>query len=1091
MGGGFDVSAGVGGYDDLAAGGFLYSEWLEGREVFSSSGSLSTPPEHFSPTSSSGNAPTPPRERRGVEVNLSGGDAAFGGCVTPLERCNEAGPASRGSSFWGEVGERVLVGVPGVLVLADDSDLRALLVDMGNGREIDFDEWRRLRGLRVLSDFERLAASAISDSAAARFGFVRRARIDFQSSLGGRKGQLAIDALGALREREDDVLGWHLRGYGGEEKAAGGNAGLFWRVVHSDSLLGANVYLDYEKDDLAGGFWRWSLGGEWKSKYGEIYANRYWAITEGKQQTDGVYVYTREGFDADLYVRVPRLEWVALRAGWYNWAGERGEADEEGLRYGLRLSPGYGLELELEVDEDSGDIGGRFSYAHDFGQPTPGAARTGSFDPRAHFFDAVRREYSQRISRAGETSPFGVNLTDAGVTVGIHAGRQTLTVNNQAVMAFGYTVSAPAKGANESFTAIVIDNARTVTTTVTGDRVPFALTQDVTVTTGAGSGARAFAKFEQAGGAWSLSLGAAAGVEFRERGSLLTVVSGEGDLDRRRPPMPGRVMFSGATVVELGGTRLRWGLHSGAARVTLLEGSATMALNANTTITVAAGARLILTDGTETVVVACGGGDGVTRATLNISGDCGLADAEPPPPSPGFGAGVIGLRIPAEAGATVATVIALRDGANPNFTAEIASQNTAVFGLAAQNSDGVILITVVENDIDGQLAQAVVRISSTVEFSPGGVMERTVQAQVSPSVVLATSVFVVTTRQTAPAAAVVVASGGFGAFTYGLIGASDNFRINAGEGGTVAYYAGVDSPATPRVTVRAEDSIGGAATVILDLRVVDPPDLAIGAGNLQTVAATANAAIVIGRPSVSGGDGNYSFTIGGTRAGVFTAGIDETSGEVSIRALTEGENVAITIGVDDGHANVGAVRLTHNLSLAAGIVLPVPSEFATAGDGVLTVTTFRSELLLGSLRPIGGGGYSYGVAYGLANLIASGNDGGGELRFRSSPQTPDTVVISVFVRGTVNVAGLTQTATAGMTLAIVDPPAILGRVLASPRLRATLAGVRTSVAIAEITGRGLGVDSASNPSFVWRVEEQTPVRVVGLSVLVAPRVRRE
>ncbi len=260
---------------------------------------------------------------------------------------------------------------------------------------------------------------AVGDAAVSRLHFVKKARVDFQTSLGGRKGQFAIDTIGGLRERKDDVIGWHLRGYAGEENARGGNAGLFWRVVKGESLLGANAFLDYERDENAGGFWRWSLGAEWKNKYGELSANRYWRITDGKQLADGFY-YTREGFDADLYLRAPGLEWAALRGGYYQWKGERGDKDDEGFRYGLRLSPGGGVYLEAEFDEESGDFGGSFSYSHTFGEASSGAERADSFNPRLHFYDSARREYSQRISRAGVGgSEFAAVLVSSNLRVNV------------------------------------------------------------------------------------------------------------------------------------------------------------------------------------------------------------------------------------------------------------------------------------------------------------------------------------------------------------------------------------------------------------------------------------------------------------------------------------------------------------------------------------------------------------------------------------------------------------------------------------------------------------------------------------------------
>ena len=199
------------------------------------------------------------------------------------------------ASFWQKSGSHIRDGVQlrlrSALLAAvpDDKEVRDILVRYGNGGEFDMREWQQLRSNRlrehlrelpiaVIAESERWFADEIGLVAQRRLGFVRRARVDFQSPLGGRKGQLGIDAAGALRERDDDVIGWQLRAYGGENNAAGGNAGLFWRVAEGEHLFGGNLFADYEEDDEDGGFWRWSLGAEWKSRYGELSANHYRAL---------------------------------------------------------------------------------------------------------------------------------------------------------------------------------------------------------------------------------------------------------------------------------------------------------------------------------------------------------------------------------------------------------------------------------------------------------------------------------------------------------------------------------------------------------------------------------------------------------------------------------------------------------------------------------------------------------------------------------------------------------------------------------------------------------------------------------------------
>ena len=87
-----------------------------------------------------------------------------------------------------------------------------------------------------------------------------------------------------------------------------------------------------------------------------------------------------------MSVRIPRLEWAKARVGYYDFKGEFGDEDENGLRAGLDLSPGAGLVLGVEYDDDDGKFGGNISYTHNFGETQQESQRAGDFNPRAHFY---------------------------------------------------------------------------------------------------------------------------------------------------------------------------------------------------------------------------------------------------------------------------------------------------------------------------------------------------------------------------------------------------------------------------------------------------------------------------------------------------------------------------------------------------------------------------------------------------------------------------------------------------------------------------------------------------------------------------------
>ena len=378
------------------AAGFLYGDWLKERRAYSDSDNALSQP-------------------------ASGNSASAG-------------------SFWrdvaGKVSDNALERIRGSVlgVVPAESEFRDLLVRYGNGEDVSMGEWREIRFARLREDFrgapvalfadgEQSLADALAAAAQKRLAFIRRAELDIQTSLGGRKGQVGVDVAGALRESDDDVIGWQLRAFGGEDKAKGANAGLFWRVAVAgvggeDELAGVNLFLDYEEDDTAGGFWRWSLGGEYKTRYGDISANRYVALTDAKTLADGTRVYSRSGIDADIAWFVPNYDFIRARLGYYKWDGEFGDGDDESFRFALDFLPGGGLRFGLEYDQNSGDIGGNLSYSREFGISAPSAGRAPTFDPRAHFFDAVRREYSQRISRTEDSgNPLVANLVSLSVQV--------------------------------------------------------------------------------------------------------------------------------------------------------------------------------------------------------------------------------------------------------------------------------------------------------------------------------------------------------------------------------------------------------------------------------------------------------------------------------------------------------------------------------------------------------------------------------------------------------------------------------------------------------------------------------------------------
>ena len=271
----------------------------------------------------------------------------------------------------------------------------------------DADIIRRLRERAVAEGLaagdllaEGLVYSATEDWRAG--GFIRTFEFDVKSALGGRFAHAGLNALGALRERENEAVAWQLRGYAGED-AQGGNAGIIYRRESAAGhLLGVNSFVDYESEDGGEAFWRWSLGGEFRSPWVDAFVNYYDALTDPLARGNS-RIYTASGYDVEVNVHSPRYPWLVGSAGYYFWEGQFGDADDDGLRAGIKIIPRripLVLELEYQSGESGKNWGGQISYRHNFGEPSGGGIISGEFRARDWFYAPVQREYTQRIRGA-------------------------------------------------------------------------------------------------------------------------------------------------------------------------------------------------------------------------------------------------------------------------------------------------------------------------------------------------------------------------------------------------------------------------------------------------------------------------------------------------------------------------------------------------------------------------------------------------------------------------------------------------------------------------------------------------------------------
>ena len=671
--------------------------------------------------------------------------------------------------------------------------------------DLDFRQWLAARRVRFYENAEDAFAGALSHRAA-RLPFVKRARVELQTSLGGRKGAGGVDVAGALRETDDDIVGWQLRGYAAEHGTKGLNSGLFYRRVVGGALAGVNVFVDYEDGD-DGDFWRWSVGGDVKSRLGELSANRYFAITDA-QVVGGENVYTREGYDVDVAVRIPRLEWAKARVGYYEFKGEFGDEDENGFRAGLDLNPGKGLVVGVEYDDDDGKFGGNISYTHNFGETSQGAQRAGDFNPRAHFYDSVRREYSQRISRAGNAAN-GALIVASGVSVDVRGD-------------VAFTATGFAANAVTDFAFPLTGNAVTVQTQGSG-----------TLT------------MRHQGGGWSLNLADSAQVAFLQTGAVLNVNNGSGTFERFGAHRLATVIMAGTTL-ELLGTKFDFDARANTAFVTLLEGGLSMQAANSVAVVVADAAFVRLYDGdTPAATVNCASG---VPMTAGVSGKCEIAGAT---------SEIAVTAVTADAGANDVLIgsitLAGMDAditANVTPTAEFAvDKNGAVFEvslLAAAAMSADVNAKVARVNVRGGTLQTAREFLFTVRVNPLSITLMFVGGNFNSAPVTTTGDITIGALEV---------SNGYNAQNINIVGARGDFRLdnvdNAPNRRLLILGGNNRASRAVSVVVRGDDNVGGTDAALLSVLVSVSERVALLGGGRYTVFAIDpdSATVVTFRPT--------------------------------------------------------------------------------------------------------------------------------------------------------------------------------------------------------------------------------------------------
>ena len=287
-----------------------------------------------------------------------------------------------------------------------DAIIRDGIVHSANGG--NFAEFYKQTQMRLFSALENQLSQQSENALLYNFNAVKKAQVNLQTSLGGRKGQLGINLIGAFAEQQNNAIGWQLRVFGAQDDSKGFNTGVFYRHLvggnGNETLIGANAFADYE-NHKHGNFFRYSIGGEVQHKILSFAANYYVPITDDRQINSTLVAFSRQGYDAKLRLNIPQARYLQAAVDYYHFDEKHNAKVDEGFRYGAEAHLVPGLRLALYYDDGGEELGGELSYTHTIGEVRQAQTSGGQFQP--DLFAPVWREHSQRIVLTTKTRTSG------------------------------------------------------------------------------------------------------------------------------------------------------------------------------------------------------------------------------------------------------------------------------------------------------------------------------------------------------------------------------------------------------------------------------------------------------------------------------------------------------------------------------------------------------------------------------------------------------------------------------------------------------------------------------------------------------------
>ncbi len=141
--------------------------------------------------------------------------------------------------------------------------------------------------------------------------------IDWRSPLAGREHNFGFDAMAAPFELDNTAAFLIQSGVQLRDSELALNSGAIVRVNAGGAVIGTNFFYDYLNSP--GTHHRVSWGGEAKTEYLDVYANRYWGLSDEERVGDGRLAYTPDGWDAGIVGRFPLVPWIDVEGTYYKW----------------------------------------------------------------------------------------------------------------------------------------------------------------------------------------------------------------------------------------------------------------------------------------------------------------------------------------------------------------------------------------------------------------------------------------------------------------------------------------------------------------------------------------------------------------------------------------------------------------------------------------------------------------------------------------------------------------------------------------------------------------------------------------------------